>query len=177
MASIKLILKLRRRSFDLVNESSMSSFVLGCPYASCLLKHDAGVCIKSGNKALTFKRTQSDRRTFSNVPRGMLCKICDRILFEQAPSTATDKLSKENHLQLHSQTPRRSLKVTECWVELPPCCANLLHQDVTKAKPFRSQFFCVSDLEWNLIACNKSRDLEGLKRSHHGESGRSNGLM
>ena len=109
MASIKLILKLRRRSFDLVNESCMSSFVLGCPYASCLLKHDAGICIKSGNKALTFKRTQSDRRTFSNVPRGMLC-----ILFEQAPSTATDKLSKENHLQLHSQTPRRSLKVTEC---------------------------------------------------------------
>ena len=140
MASIKLILKLRRRSFDLVNESCMSSFVLGCRYASYLLKHDAGVCIKSGNKALTFKRTHSDRRTFSNVPRGMLCKICDRILFGQALSTATDKLSKENRLQLRTQTPRRSLKVTECCVELPPSCANLLHQDVTIARTFRSQF-------------------------------------
>ena len=52
----------------------------------------------------------------------MHCKICVRILFEQAPSTVIDKLRKENHLQLHRQTPRRNLKVTACWVALPPCC-------------------------------------------------------
>ena len=50
----------------------------------------------------------------------MHCKICVRILFEQAPSTLIDKLSKENRLQLHRQTPHRSLKVTA--MALPPCC-------------------------------------------------------
>ena len=68
----------------------MSSFLLGCRYASYLLKHDAGVCIKSGNKALTFKRTQSDRRTFSNVPFPffeilVLINQCDRYFLAKRP--------------------------------------------------------------------------------------------
>ena len=52
----------------------------------------------------------------------MHCKICDRILFEQALLTAIDKSSKENHVQLHRQNPRRNLKATAGWVALPPCC-------------------------------------------------------
>ena len=47
-----------------------------------------------------------------------------------------------------------------------------------ESETFQITIFCVSDLEWNLIATCKSRDLEGLKRSlRGGESGRSNGLM
>ena len=51
-------------------------------------------------------------------------KICDRILFEQAPSVANDKLSKENLPLLHQQTPRHNLKATADCVALPPCCKN-----------------------------------------------------
>ena len=84
-------------------------------------------------------------RTFSNVPQGMHYKICDHILFVQAPSMAVGKLRRDNHLQLHTQTPRQNLKVTECYVELPPCCANLLLRAIAKAKPWsQSVFKCVT---------------------------------
>ena len=47
-----------------------------------------------------------------------------------------------------------------------------------ESETFQITIFCVSDLESNLIATYKSRDLKGLKRSlRGGESGRSNGLM
>ena len=92
--------------------------------------------------------------TFSNVPQGMRYKICDHILLVQALSMAVDKLRRYNHLQLHTQTPRQNLKVTEYCVELPPCCANLLWQAIAKAKPW-SQSICLSDLQSNLTSSDK----------------------
>ena len=69
-----------------------------------------------------FNRIQAFRPTFSNVPRSTHCKICDRILFEQALLTAIDKSNKYNRDQLHRQTPRRNLKATAGCVAHPPCC-------------------------------------------------------
>ena len=99
-------------------------------------------------------------RTFSNVPQGMHYKICDHILLVQAPSTAVDKLRRDNHLQLHTQTPRQNLKVTECCVELSPCCFNLLLRAIAKAKPWL-QSICLSDLESNLTSSYK-KDLRNI---------------
>ena len=99
-------------------------------------------------------------RTFSNVPQGMHYKICDHILLVQAPSTAVDKLRRDNHLQLHTQTPHQNLKVTECCVELPSCCFNLLLRAIAKAKPWL-QSICLSDLESNLTSSYK-KDLRNI---------------
>ena len=76
---------------------------------------------------------------------------------------AVDKLRRDNHLQLHAQTPRQNLKVTECCVELPPCCANLFLRATAKVKPW-SQSICSSDLESNLTpSCKRGlRNILGV---------------